>query len=133
MSQSEDETKPKLGRPTKYRDEYCDMLIAHMEQGLSFESFAGVISVNQDTLHEWAKVNPIFSEAKKMAFSKCLLWWEKAGRLGLFAGSGKDKKNGNINPAIWIFNMKNRFKWSDRVEVSGGDDDAKPIMLKYKV
>lgn len=113
------------GRPTKYKPEYDEMLIEHMSSGLSFESFAGVISVNQDTLHEWAKVNPSFSEAKKIAFSKCRCWWEKAGISGLWGS-----KDSTFNAAVWIFNMKNRFKWTDKVEVESSQTNT--ITLAYR-
>ena len=81
MSRGQDSAaKPNLGgRPTKYKPEYDEMLIKHMTNGYSFESFAGIIEVNQDTLHECAKVQISFSEAKKIAFAKCQYFWEKVG------------------------------------------------------
>lgn len=83
-----------------------------MAEGLSFESFAGEIDVCEDTLYEWANKHPEFSEAKKRAFPKNRLWWEKAGRGGLWG-----TKNEVFNSTVWIFNMKNRHGWRDRVEV----------------
>ena len=112
----------KRGQPTLYKSEYCAHLIAHMASGLSFESFAAVIKVNQDTLHEWAKVQPEFSEAKKEAWSQNMLFWERIGLTGM-AG-----KMPGFNAAIWIFNMKNRFKWRDlhaADEAKGGKDYEK--------
>lgn len=123
-------TYAKAGRPTKYENRFDEMLIEHMSQGFSFESFAGIIEVNQDTLHEWAKVNPKFSEAKKIAFAKCQVFWEKIGITGLWS----EYQGASLNTGVWVFNMKNRFKWSDRMEVSGADDaETKPIVLAYKV
>lgn len=109
-----------VGRPSKYREEFCDLLISHMARGLSFESFAAVIKVNQDTLHEWVKVHPNFSEAKKVAFSENLLFWEQQGIDGLYSTvdydeeTGKPLRSKTLNSPIWIFNMKNRHKWRDR-------------------
>jgi hypothetical protein len=99
--------KRSRGRPTKFKREYCEMLITHMSAGFSFESFAGVINVNQDTLHEWAKKHKNFSESKEMAFSKCRLFWEN---IGIQVCLGRSQ----INASIWIFNMKNRFGWRDK-------------------
>lgn len=113
------------GRPTKYKPEYCEALIEHMSQGLSFEAFSAVIDVNQDTLHEWAKVHSRFSEAKKQAFSKCRLFWEKIGIEGIWNVEGKTLNTGN-----YCFQMKNRFKWTDRVEVEAGEK-MRPIVLAY--
>ena len=96
-------------RPTKYKPEYCDKLIQHMSEGLSYESFAAVISVNRDTLYNWEKVHQEFFDAKKEGFSQNLLFWEKAGLAGM-----ADK---SFNSTVWIFNMKNRHMWKDKQEI----------------
>lgn len=107
--------KSKGGRPTKYRPEYCAQLISHMgDQGLSYDTFAAVIGVNVDTLYEWEKRHAAFSEAKKVAFLRNKLWWERIGIAGM-TGTSKDKIP-NFNPTVWIFNMKNRHGWRDRIE-----------------
>lgn len=111
--------KAKLGRPSSYDPKYCDLLIAHMESGLSFESFAAVIGVNRDTLYEWQKVHSDFSDSKRVAMDKNLIFWEKAGIEGLFNETeynekGKPEKSKSLNSTIWIFNMKNRHGWRDR-------------------
>lgn len=108
------------GRPSKYRPEYCSELIVHMAKGLSFESFAAVVAVNRDTLHEWCKVHEAFSDAKKEAFDKNLLFWENHGIEGLYSitdydeETGKPLKSKTLNSTVWIFNMKNRHKWRDK-------------------
>ena len=101
--------RPK-GAPSKYKKEFCEQLVEHMSQGLSFESFAAVIDVNQDTLYEWAKVHEDFSESKKAARNKCMLFWERAGIQGMNSDSFKSP--------VWIYNMKCRFpdQWADKKE-----------------
>lgn len=104
------------GRPTKYRGEYCQMLIDHMgKQGLSFESFAGVIGVTRDTLYQWERKYKAFSDAKRHGLDANLLFWEKAGTAGM-AG-----KLPGFNAACWNINMKNRHDWREKkdVELSG--------------
>lgn len=103
------------GRPTKYKPEYCERLIAHMASGMSYQSFAGVISTCYDTLYEWEKVYAEFSDAKKEGTAKNLQHWENLGFQGMWHG-GKDQPS--FNSTLWIFNMKNRHKWSDNKEVS---------------
>lgn len=120
----------KMGRPTKYKPEFCSELIEFMAQGYSFEAFAGKIKVNQDTLHEWCKVHKEFSEAKKLGFAECRLFWEGISIKGVW----NTTEGPNINVGMFVFNMKNRFKWTDRVEVSGSEDaETKPIVLKYSL
>lgn len=100
------------GRPTKYKNRYCQALDEHMKEGFSYSSFAGLIGVHLDTLYAWERKHPEFSEAKKRGELKSLLHWEKLGMNGI---SGEIK---GFNAATYIFNMKNRFGWADRNEAS---------------
>lgn len=118
------EPRPGEGRPTKYKDEYCEMLIEHMAQGYSYESFAGEISVHRDTLYEWEKIDK-FSDSKKIGRDKSLMWWEKQGIDGLWSIEEKDglySYSKKLNSTVWIFNMKNKHAWRDSKE----EKDTKP-------
>lgn len=108
------------GRPTRYKKRYCKEIIEHCKTGLSFESFAGVIGVHKDTIYEWCKKYPEFSDAKKRAASISLLWWEKEGIDGL----RNEYQGGSFNTANWIFNMRNRFKWTNRDTVDENEGDG---------
>jgi DNA-binding XRE family transcriptional regulator len=108
-----------VGRPTKYLPEYGSKLIEHMGAGLSFESFAAIIGVHRDTLYEWDKSQPEFSDAIKRAKDACQLFWEKLGidhvvNISEYDGDSKISTSKSLNSAVWIFNMKNRFKWRDK-------------------
>lgn len=114
-----EEIKRSPGQPSKYDPKYCDALTEHMAKGLSFETFAAVVGVHRDTLYEWVKAHPEFAEAKEEAFSKCQLFWEQQGVNGLYSVTeynekGKPESSKSINATVWIFNMKNRFKWRDK-------------------
>jgi hypothetical protein len=116
---SAEKTESNAGCPTKYKPEFCKRLIDHMSMGYSFESFAPHVDVHRDTLYEWVKVHPEFSDAKKIAFDKNLLFWETQGIEGLYTETiydedGNIQKTKSINSTIWIFNMKNRHAWRDR-------------------
>lgn len=106
--------KRPVGRPSKYQPQFCEMLIQHMSEGLSFETFASVIKVDRDTIYEWCNKHPDFSDAKKTASLACQLFWEKLGRNG---AAGKIK---NFNSTAYIYNCKNRFRKS---ETFGNDPD----------
>lgn len=109
----------KVGRPTKYKKEYCELLIEHMTKGLSFESFGGVIGTHKKCLYDWAEKYPEFSYAKELGTEKSRLFWEEQGVEGLWVTT---ERNGNIvktksmNAAVWRMNMMNRFRWSDKVD-----------------
>lgn len=120
--------RPGEGRPTKYKQEYCQQLIDHMAQGLSFESFAGVIGVHDETLRNWSTKYPEFFAARKIGYAKNQVFWEK---LGLAGAAGKVD---GFNSAAWIFNMKNRFRWRDRQEIEhGGSMELNVPTVVFKV
>jgi len=111
------------GRPTKYEERFCQMLIQHMSEGLSFDSFAAEVKINRDTLYEWKKVYPEFSDAHKRGLVENLNFWERVGRQQAIKGKG--------NVAAWIFNMKNRHGWKDTQEITSPDGQA-PIQIIIK-
>lgn len=97
-----------MGRESKYKPEFCEMLIEHMREGLTFGSFAAVAKVNRDTLFEWLKGHPDFAHAKSLGEPELLLFDEKILRgmsLGKIAGA---------NVAAHIFKIKNCHGWRDR-------------------
>lgn len=117
--------KRPVGRPTKYKQDYCDMLVKHMAEGLSFESFAGHISVTKQILYDWCEKHPEFLDAKKLGWAKCLLFYEKIGRQAMVG------KLPGFNLGSWCLNMKNRFGWTDRVEQKV--EGASSITINYEL
>lgn len=113
-----------FGRPTKYKKEYCEMLVEHMGKGYSFESFSATIGTHRDTLYEWAKVHKNFSDAKKLGREASLLFFEKMGVGGM---SGKLK---GFNASSWIFTVKNRHydMYSDTINV---EQDDRTVTIAY--
>lgn len=106
------------GQPTKYKPEYCEMLIEHMSGGFSLESFAGKINVSKDSLYQWAKDYKEFSDAFEVAKSKCQLFWEDTGIKGTL---GKIR---GFNGNTWAFWMKNRFQWHENIKTENKDVDS---------
>jgi len=82
---------------------FPEMLVAHMREGASFESFAAEVGVSMDSLYEWSKKYPAFSEAKKIGKMLELKWWETVSRGGVTG------KIAGYNAATAIFSMKNKF------------------------
>lgn len=103
----------------KYKKEYCQKLIEHMRKGYSFYSFgAKPLSVGRATLDDWVLKYPEFEEAKSIGTNESLKFWEKIGLKGL---TGKYK--GGFSASTYIFNMKNRFKWTDRTDLRVSSDE----------
>lgn len=108
------------GRPTKYKPEYCQGIIAYFDikpyknetgkgkkvaNDLRFLSqFARSVGVCHETLHEWCKIYPEFSAAYKKAKDMQREHLITCGLLGFY------------NPAAFIFTAKNIAGMRDKTE-----------------
>jgi len=88
------------GQPTKYRREFCLMLIQHMEKGFSFESFAADIDCGSETMYGWARVHAEFSQAKKIGHEKGRKQLETIGMMGMKGDKGKKNEAGAPNAKL---------------------------------
>lgn len=116
------------GRPSKYEPQFCEQLVEHMAQGYPLDTFAAVLKINPDTLYEWAKVHPEFSEAIKEGRARSLKWFMDIGKAAMVGAKNPETKEViSVNPTFWIFMMKNMHKWRDRSEIehNGGDKPLK--------
>lgn len=122
---SDEPEKNPVGRPSKYDPKFCQMLISHMSQGLSFESFGGTANVGWRTLYEWAKEHDDFKKAKEVGEGKAMQLFEKVMISHTIGKSveGLDLKKSNVTMAI--FAMKTRFHkvYGDRMKHELEDDD----------
>ena len=109
------------GRPTKYDPKFCEVAIEFMGQGFSKTALAGHIGVSRDTLHEWASVNPRFSDAIKIAVTGRVLKLE-TDLLGADSGPVVTSR---------IFALKNAApdEWRDKPEEKETGD--KTITLRW--
>lgn len=97
-----------MGRPTDYKPEFCERVIDLMSEGASKAEVASELCRSYQTFLNWQAAHPEFLEAVKEGERLSQGWWERLGREG---ASGVKP----VNPTVYIFNMKNRFKddWSD--------------------
>jgi hypothetical protein len=108
---SKPQAKAKLpGAPSKYRKEYDKEIVEFFKEdgSRSFVEYAVKLGVSKDSLYEWAKVYPSFSDAMKVSKGIAEAWWTKvltAQAIGKFKGS----------PSCTIFSLKARFGWRDDV------------------
>lgn len=128
MTENQEHTRGKVGRPTDYKPEYCEMLIEHMSEGYSFKSFGGIVSVVEDTLNEWVKVHKEFSVSKNIGNLKSMVFWEQVGRRGMMNDIPF------FNDRIWRLNMINRFRadWIDGTKNENNDKVKTEIVVRYE-
>lgn len=103
----------KVGRPSKYKPEFCAKVISCGEQGMTLAEMAADIGVDRSTINDWIGQHDEFSRAVKAGLDKAQAWWERQGRIATFGGCD------GFNATSYIFQMKNRFKedWRDKQEV----------------
>lgn len=116
------------GRPTKYKPEFCDVVIEVGEEGETLVGMAEACDVDRATLNNWMEEHPEFFSAVKRGLQKSQAWWERQGRLATFGATP------GFNPTSYIFNMKNRFKddWRDKVEsdLTSSDGTMTPQIIE---
>lgn len=115
-----------LGRPSKFSPRYCGLLVKHMAEGLSFESFSSVIDVSRDTLYEWKKVHASFSDAVKKGRERQLYFYEKMGIFACHAGK-------EFNATVFIWMTKNMLHWRDARDLQLSGPDGGPIKTENSV
>lgn len=84
------------GRPSKYKPEFCELVIEMGKQGKTFYHMAEACDVYApETLHEWAAKHPEFSEAFTRARNLARIHWEDMGH-----GHARDGQNSPLWPKI---------------------------------
>ena len=115
------EVERRVGRPSKYRPEYCQSVQDYMGKGYSLTAFAGSIGIPRDTVYQWEANYPEFSYAIKSARGKRV---EALERVLLEA---------ETSPKVTsrIFALKNAApdEWRDRLET----DNTVNIKITHKV
>ena len=113
----------KRWRPTKYRPEMCDKVIELMKEWAALVEVCAELDICEDTLHDWKKTNKDFSESISRWVQLSHSWWVKHGR--------KQLENPKFQHQLWYMNMKNRFKWADKQEITWADwKDLLPSWIK---
>ena len=111
-----------FGRPTKYQPDWMlEKIIDLGMNGASRAKIALVLGINYDTLVEWEKKYPDFSDALKMAKLGAQVWFEEVMQAAVLGELEK------VPAALLIFALKSRFAHDYRevrhTEISGKDGD----------
>lgn len=106
------------GQPDKYQKKFCALLIDHMKEGYTFESFGAIACVGRATLYRWLEKHPEFKRAHEEGWCHSLFFHDKMGRAGM-AG-----KIPGFMTGPWAMRMKNMFGWRDKHEVDHKSSDG---------
>ncbi len=112
--------KRPIGRPSKYKPEFCQRVLELAAEGCGWADYAAEFNVDRKTLFRWGEDHEEFRAALSRAKVLEQVWWEKAGRTGM----GADK----FNALVWKTSVQARFRddYTEKriTEVSGPDGSA---------
>lgn len=91
----------------KYKPEFCEMLVEHMENGLTFGCFAALIGTTKQSISLWAKHIPEFSEARQRGAAANELFYMKKAIANLVVTPDGEKLDTNLFRIL----MRNIHGW----------------------
>jgi len=121
------------GRPAKYRRGFHPREFVKLsKKGKSITQIACEWDVVRDTLYEWGRKHPEFSDAMKKGREACEAWYTN---LGVGAMTGQlpliDGKKMVVNLGFFVWMTKNVIKWSDKVETDQRISNDAVHTVKY--
>ena len=89
-------------------------LMQEYEIGASDVEIAVLLGITLNRFLQLEQENPAFAEFVERGRTLARAFWYRVGRTALY-----DK---NMNTSLYVFNMKNRFGWADKVETNDTTD-----------
>lgn len=141
----------KVGRPTKYKDEYCELAFNYCLLGATDEDLARFFDVHESTINQWKIDYVEFSESIKRGkyeadalVARSLYqravgyqYLEKKKEISDQGGVKDSVTTKEVVPdtTAQIFWLKNRQpeKWRDKPIVDGKDEQATPVQIIVNV
>jgi len=122
-----DEGSRPRGRPSDYKPEYCERVISLGKLGKSVTQIASALDHHKDTLYEWEKVHPDFSDAMTRARQESQTWFEDIGQTGLTA----DK----FQASLWAKQVSCRFPndYREKQDLNLGGQNGNPVESKLTI
>jgi len=121
--------KRPVGRPSKYKPEYCERVIALGKEGYSHAELAADLEVDKASLYDWAAAHEEFSTALRAAKTYEQAWFEREARSNM--------KNRDFNANLWYRSAASRFRedYTERKEtqLTGANGGAVQVETKSKI
>lgn len=94
--------KRPVGRPTKYKPEYCEKIIELGKEGKSIAQMASFFDVDKASIFRWAEDSDDFRTALARARAHSQNWWEEKAQQNL---ASRD-----FNAQLWLKSVTSRFR-----------------------
>lgn len=107
--------KRPVGRPSKYKPEFCERILEMAAEGMSFAEYAAEFGVDRASMYRWSEEHEDFRTALTRAKILEQSWFEREARLNM--------RNKEFNANLWYRCAASRFRddYTERkmTEVSG--------------
>lgn len=126
MSEEKPVKRP-VGRPSKYKPEYCDRIVEMAkETGAGPAEYASEFDIDRTTLYDWAAAHEDFSTALSRAKVHEQAWWERAGRKGMYLEK--------FNALVWKTSVQARFRqdYTERTQTELSGPNGAPVQVESK-
>lgn len=123
------------GAESKYRPEYCEMLVEHMAKGFTFTTFCCDIDVTPATIDTWAKKYKEFGNARNSGFAARQKHFEKLLIIKASNMSTPNGKGKNFDTSAITFGLKhcgNDFKDKKEIDITNSDGSFLGNMTEEK-
>ena len=94
-----------MGRPFKYKPEFCELVIQLGEAGKSKAQMAAAFECDRNAIDRWCDEFEEFRNAFTRARDLSMAWWEAQAEEGIWEEQGGRK----LNQALWSRSMAARF------------------------
>ena len=106
--------------PSKYKPAMCQQVKDLMAEGMSRKATAVELGISYKTFLSYIERHEDFAAAVEQGDVLAEAWWEDKyirGALG----------QAEVQPAMMIMYMKNRFKWRDKLEQTVTKDELETV------
>jgi len=118
--------KRPVGRPSKYKPEYCERIIKLGKEGYSHAELAADLEVDKASMYRWAEEHEDFRTALHAAKTFEQAWFEREARSNM--------KNRDFNANLWYRSAASRFRedYTERKEtqLTGANGGAVQVESK---
>ena len=105
-----------VGRPrtttSDLPDDWENIMREAAQEGASDVEVRCLLGIGESGWYTLIEDDDDFRRTVKQCKDLCQVWWERQGRK-MSCGESDG------NATTWIFNMKNRFGWKDKTELTG--------------
>lgn len=95
---------------------WANQVVDCYREGYSDAEVAAAINITMRQFNTMLADNPTFAKLVEYGRTLSLAWWESQSRINL--------RNKQFNTPLWVFTMKNKYGWADKVETTSTNENT---------